>query len=149
VCLTKPTPTLRPALKRGALWRLISHLSLNHLSLVNGDGGADALREILKVYDFADSAQTRKIIEGVLSVESRRHVGRVDPATFARGVQVSVVFDPEKYTGAGLFLFASVLEQFFRLYCNVNSFTKMVARLKGGEGVYHEWPPRVGERVLI
>jgi type VI secretion system protein ImpG len=148
-CLTKPTLTLRPALKRGALWRLVSHLSLNHLSLVNGDGGADALREILRIYDFADSAQTRKIIEGVLSVESGRHVGRVNPSTFARGVKVTVDFDPEKYTGAGLFLFACVLEHFFGLYCSMNSFSKMVARVKGAEEVLREWPPRLGERVLI
>ncbi len=40
-CVTAPTPTLRPAQRRGALWRLVSHLSLNHLSLVN-DGKADA-----------------------------------------------------------------------------------------------------------
>src|SRR5207253_6402429 len=32
VCLTPPTRTFRPALRQGALWRLISHLSLNHLS---------------------------------------------------------------------------------------------------------------------
>src|SRR5262249_29957625 len=33
-CLTPPSRTLRPELRHGALWRLISHLSLNHLSLV-------------------------------------------------------------------------------------------------------------------
>ena len=43
-CLTRPTPTLRPSLRRGALWRLISHLSLNHLSLADHEEGADALR---------------------------------------------------------------------------------------------------------
>ena len=41
-CLTRPTPTLRPALRRGALWRVISHLSLNHLSLGDQEDGADA-----------------------------------------------------------------------------------------------------------
>src|SRR5262249_30190478 len=58
-CLTPFPRTLRPARRRGALWRLISHLSLNHLSLVDGAEQADALREILKLYDFADSAETR------------------------------------------------------------------------------------------
>src|SRR5262249_28245484 len=38
-CLTPPTPTRRPALKHGAMWRLISHLTLNHLSVIaDGDG---------------------------------------------------------------------------------------------------------------
>jgi type VI protein secretion system component VasA len=51
------------------LWRLVSHLTLNHLSLA--DGKAEALREILRLYDFADSAETRKQIEGVLQVVGR------------------------------------------------------------------------------
>src|SRR5690606_15350814 len=76
-CLTRPTPTLRPALLKGTYWRLISHLSLNHLSLANNENGAEALREILKLYDFRDSEETRAIVASVLSVQSRRVVGRV------------------------------------------------------------------------
>src|SRR5215216_503230 len=53
-CVTKPTPTLRPPLRRGAQWRLVSHLTLNHLSLVESgnDGAPDALQEILFLYDL-------------------------------------------------------------------------------------------------
>ena len=57
------------------MWRLISHLSLNHLSLTDNAEVADALREILAVYDFADSADTRAMIEGVLTIACRRVVG--------------------------------------------------------------------------
>ncbi len=76
-CLTgRATPTLRVPQKRGGLWRIISHLSLNHWSLTDGEDGADALREILALYDFADSADTRSMIEGLLSVAARRVPGR-------------------------------------------------------------------------
>src|SRR5258708_10392347 len=34
-CLRKPTATIRPPLRGAAQWRLISHLALNDLSLVN------------------------------------------------------------------------------------------------------------------
>jgi len=98
VCVTgRPTPTLRPAMKHGAMWRLISHLSLNHLSLVDYEEGADALREILKLYDFADSAETRAMIDGIRSVRSRRVTGRspTDAGGFCRGVEVTVHFDEE------------------------------------------------------
>jgi type VI secretion system protein ImpG len=148
-CLTPPTPTLRPAARRGLLWRLVSHLSLNHLSLVDNGDQADALRELLRLYDFADSAQTRKIIDGVLGVWSRRAVGRVGGATFCRGVEVTLLFDEERYSDSGLFLFASVLERFLALYCTVNSFSKLVALTRGGEGELRRWPPRTGERQLI
>jgi type VI secretion system protein ImpG len=150
-CLTPPTPTLRPAPKQGALWRLISHLSLNHLSLVDDGDQADALREILKLYDFTDSAETRQLIDGVLHVQSRRVTGRArgrGAETFCRGVEVTVRFDEEKFSGSGLFLFACVLERFLGLYCSMNSFTKMVATVKGREGELRRWPPRMGEKTL-
>ena len=56
--LVKPTRTIRPALRHGAQWRLISHLSLNFLSAVEdgGEGSPEILREILKLYDFSESA---------------------------------------------------------------------------------------------
>jgi type VI secretion system protein ImpG len=151
-CLTPPTRTFRPALKRGTLWRLISHLSLGHLSLVDSSEQADALREILKLYDFADSAETRAMVEGVLSIRSRRVVGRVGQdlaAGFCRGLEVTIQFDEEKFAGNGLLVFASVLDRFLGLYCSINSFTRMVAVTKGREGVYRRWPPRTGEKPLV
>jgi type VI secretion system protein ImpG len=152
VCLTAPTRTLRPAMRRGALWRLISHLSLNHLSLVDDGDKAQALREVLKLYDFADSPETRKMIEGVLHIHHRRVVGRVrgdHSGAFCRGVEVTVQFDEERFSGSGLFLFATVLERFLSLYCSINSFTKFIATSKGREGELRRWPPRMGEKILV
>ena len=151
-CLTRPTATLRPALKRGALWRLISHLSLNHLSLADTDEGADALREILALYDFADSAQTRATIEGITSVRTRRVVGRSmgEPrGGFCRGIEVTILFDEERYSGTGVYLFASVLERFLGLYCSVNSFSRLIATTNKREGELRRWLPRAGESVLL
>jgi type VI secretion system protein ImpG len=150
-CLTAPTRTFRPALKRGALWRLISHLSLGHLSLVDGKEGADALREILKLYDFADSSETRAMIDGVMAVSSRRVTGRVGrdlAAGFCRGLEVTVKFDEEKFSGYGLLVFGSVLDRFLALYCSINSFTRLIALTKGREAIYRRWPPRTGEKLL-
>ncbi len=155
-CLTAPTATLRPGLRHGTVWRLISHLSLNHLSLADVAEGADALREILKLYDFADSVVTRSMIEGLRSVRSRRVVGRVGgrlggkiAGGFCRGLEVTLQLDEEKFTGGGVFLFASVLERFLGLYTSLNSFTKTIARTNKREEPLHEWPPRAGEQVLL
>jgi len=149
--LTRPTRTLRPALRRGALWRLISHLSLNHLSLANGEEGADALREILKLYDFADSAQTRAMIDGILDVHSRRIVGRAGDGRlgFCRGVEVTVHFDETRFAGSGVYLFACVLERFLGLYCSVNSFSRLVATTNKRQGELRRWAARAGETVLL
>jgi type VI secretion system protein ImpG len=151
-CLTPPTRTLRPARKKGAMWRLISHLSLNHLSLVGQGAGADPLREILKLYDFTDSEETRAMIAGVVRVDSRRVVGRIsgeEADAVCRGVEVTVHFDEKRFAGSGVFLFASVLERFLALYCTINSFSKMTAALEGRKGELRRWPPRMGEKVLL
>jgi type VI secretion system protein ImpG len=150
-CLMAPTQTYRADLGHGQLWRLISHLSLNHLSLV-GDGDAEALREILKLYDLVDSAETRAQIDGILAVKSRRVVSTVrsdGPLTFCKGAEVTIHFDEQRFTGSGLFLFASLLEHFLGLYCTVNSFSKLVATVKGRQEVLRRWAPRMGERTLV
>lgn len=152
VCLTAPTPTLRPALGQHGRWRLVSHLALNHLSLADAMEGADALREILKLYDYRDSAETRAVIDSILSVTSHRVAARVasrGASTVCRGMEVVVEFDPKGFSGSGLYLLATVLERFFALYCTVNSFTRMVAKVKGRAETLRIWPPRAGDRVLL
>jgi type VI secretion system protein ImpG len=149
-CLRKPTETLRPPMRRGTQWRLISHLSLNYLSL--SEGGREALQEILRLYDVTDSSSIRQQIAGVVKVSSRQIVGR--PASmawngFCRGLEVSVEFDEEKFVGSGVFLFASVLEKFFGLYTSLNSFTQLVATTQQREQILKRWPPRAGEQILL
>jgi type VI secretion system protein ImpG len=126
-------------------------LALNHLSLVDDDK-AESLREILKLYDFKDSEETRGQIDGLLSVRGRRVVGPVrteGPLAFCRGIEVTIHLDEDRFTGGGLFLFASVLERFLALYCTMNSFTKLIATVKGREGELRRWPPRMGENLLV
>jgi type VI secretion system protein ImpG len=144
----RPTRTLRPSLRKGAVWKLISHLSLNHLSLTDTSEGADALREILKLYDFADSSETRAIIDAVVSVVSRRVTGRLGNG-FCRGMEVTVHLDEARFAGSGAYLFASVLERFLGLYCNINSFCQFIATSNKREGALGKWPPRAGEQVLL
>lgn len=145
-CLLKPTASLRPALGGALQWRLISHLSLNYLSLV--EGGADALQEILTLYNFADSPAARQQISGIVSIKSRHVTRRIGPS-FCRGIEVTIEFDEDKYVGSGLYLFASVLERFLGQYVSVNSFVQVVARTIQHEGILKKWPPRNGDRVLL
>jgi type VI secretion system protein ImpG len=152
ICLTPPTPTLRPPLSRAVLWPLISHLTLNHLSISDAEDGAEALRAILRLYDFADSSDTRKMIDGLISVTSQRVVGRTDvggQAGIVRGTEVTIEFDEEQFTGHGLFILASVLERFLGLYCSINSFTTLVATTRQRDGELKRWPPRAGETILL
>jgi type VI secretion system protein ImpG len=150
VALKKPTLTLRPATGRSVLWRLISHLSLNYLSLV--EDGKIALQEILKLYDFTGSTFSEKQIEGIGHLRSRKHFARImseNGITFARGTRVEIEFDEDQFVGGGVYLFASILERFLGLYVSLNSFNQLVAISRQRKEVIREWPPRAGQRILL
>jgi type VI secretion system protein ImpG len=145
-CLNKPTPTRRPFLGGELQWRLISHLSLNYMSLVQG--GETALKEILKLYDFDNSPSTRQQIDGIVALNSE-HVTKRIGQTFSRGVQVTVEFDEDKFVGTGLYLFASILERFLAQYVSVNSFSQMVAKTLQQKEILKKWTPRSGNQALL
>jgi type VI secretion system protein ImpG len=150
VVLHKMTPALRPPLGKGTFWRLISHLSLNYLSLV--DEGKDALQHILNLYNFSDSVYLRNQISGITKVGSTRHFARVvtdNGVASARGTRVELQFDEDQFVGGGVYLFASVLERFLGSYVNLNSFSQLVATTLQRKEVLREWPPRAGQAILM
>jgi type VI secretion system protein ImpG len=152
-CLTKPTETIRPAQRRAAQWRLISHLNLNFLSLVSDkENSPEALQEILQLYNFDDNSANRKQILGVLSVESKKVVrqigGRIGTG-FVRGLETTITFDEEQFVGSGMYLFASVLERFLGVYASLNSFNQLVIKTKQSEEILKRFPPRAGEQILL
>ncbi len=165
-CVTPPTLPRYPPLRRGTYWRLVSHLSLNHLSLSNihpetgeeseGDEGRKALQEILRLYDHLTEGTgpvgTHSFVDAVLAVKSRRVVRRTGARTaggFAQGIEVDVEIDREGCLGTGAYLFACVLERFLGLYASINSFSQLVLRTPQEKGILKTWPPRAGEQQLV
>ncbi len=149
-CVTPPTATLRPpgGIRNG--WRLASQLSLNHLSLSDGEQGADALREILRLHDLRDVPETRSAIESLRQVSCARGTARLaGNGAICRGLDVTVELDARRLEGNGAFLFATVLERFLGLYASINSFTRLHVRLQGREEVLRTFPPRAGDRPLL
>ena len=150
VMLTKPTPTRRVSSASDAQWRLISHLSLNYLSLV-GDAG-EALKQMLMLYNFDNSSQSEKHIAGIIRLSSKREFSPLptdEGMAFVRGVKIDIEFDEDQFVGGGVYLFASVLEHFLALYASLNSFTRMRATTKQRKEALCEWPPRAGQKILV
>jgi type VI secretion system protein ImpG len=160
-CLAGPTATSRPSPRQRGAWSVVSHTLLGHLSIgdslnaaFQSDGrGGEALRRILELYDFHGDPATQQRIAGVAAVTSKPLVRRLAdaPSGFARGIGITVDFDEEQFRdpGQGLYLFASVLEAFFGMYCSINSFSTMTARTKPGERILKQWPPNPGQRYLL
>jgi type VI secretion system protein ImpG len=129
---------------------LISHLSLNYLTLADADEhqGAKALRELLALYaDFGEPA-VRKQIDGIRSVTAHPVVRRLPtsgPLCFGRGLEVTLVADEADFEGLGAFLIGAVLEQFFARYVSLNSFTETLLKTDG-RGEIIRWPTRTGQR---
>jgi type VI secretion system protein ImpG len=150
VALRKPTGPVRPPMGKSVLWRLVSHLSLNYLSLVSE--GKDALQEMLRLYDLGRTAYSQNVIQSILQVRSRPHFARLvseQGVSFARGLRIEMEIDEDQFTGGGAFLFAAVLERFFGLAASLNSFTQLsVTTPQRKEGLY-EWEPRSGRRLLV
>jgi type VI secretion system protein ImpG len=156
-------------------WRLISHLSLNHLSLrdrgpepcARRDGetsgsalaaeaarpevGAEGLREMLKLYSDPNDRQILKQIDGIRSVSYRPVVRRVEmpgPITFARGLEITLLFDEAAFEGQGVFVLGAVLEQFFAKYVSLNSFTETVVATQQRKEIMR-WPAQIGRRQIL
>ncbi|HET7797430.1 MAG TPA: type VI secretion system baseplate subunit TssF [Nevskia sp.] len=147
--LRRPTATCRVDRGGGAQWRLISHLSLNHLSL--SAAGTDALKETLTLYDLPRSPANRRQIAGIQSIGQRPSTAMLpgNPfPVFVRGLEVSLTLDEASYVGTGSHLFASVLDHFFAQYVHANSFVRLVVRAhKDGEEILR-CPARNGSQRL-
>ncbi len=147
--ITVCTPSYAPPIDRDFLWRLISNMSLNYLSLEN----VDALKVILETYDLPryydrNSANiSRRMLSGLKSV---RHAAtdRLFEGLPLRGLRTELSVDSGQFVCEGdVFLFASVLNEFFALYASLNSFHEL--QVKTTKGEVYAWTPRMGLQPVL
>ena len=147
--ITPVTSSFAPPLNRDFLWKLISNMSLNYLSLAD----VNALKVILETYDLPryydqHAANVSKRLLGGLKSIKHQHVDRLHKGLPVRGLRTELTIDPEGYIGEGdLFVFASVLNEFFALYASLNSYHEL--RVKSTQGEVYQWTPRMGLQPLL
>ncbi len=163
--LDGPGPVLRVDAMRGPTrpvsrrpvgelgWSLVSHLTLNHLSLVgeSPQRAAASLRTMLGLYAPPEDAIWSRQADGVRALEARTVVRRLPfkgPLSFGTGVEIVLELDELAYQGSSAFLFASVLECFFARHAAINSFTQLSLRTPQ-RGEVMRWPPRLGLRETV
>lgn len=139
---------------RGELgWSLVSHLSLNHQSLVgeSPQRAAAALRSLLGLYGAPEDAAWARQVDGLRTLQAQAVVRRLPfkgPLVFGTGIEIAVELDELAFQGTSAFLFASVLEQYFARHAAINAFTQLTLRtLQRGEVM--RWKPRSGRRDLL
>jgi type VI secretion system protein ImpG len=145
-----PSGASAPPDRSSGQWRLISHLALNSLSMV--ESGKEALQEILRLYDPGQPPDQRKDIGAIIALRRCRRMARMasdEGVSFCPGISVEIDFDERLFDGGSPYLMAAVLNRFLGLYSAVNSFTQLTAYTMGRTRPLKIWPARKGEQVIL
>ena len=168
-CLYVPTSQFDPPLGSATLWRLVSLLTLNYQSLLQGKAETSRSTHSANAQDTvaADDHRTawlhalltlfatqgernQKQIRGIRHVGTRlttAHIGQDGWRGFCRGTEISVQFDAESFVGSSPLLLSAVLSRFFAMYTSINSFSRLVSR--GRDETWKQWPPMSGLQPLL
>jgi type VI secretion system protein ImpG len=148
--LRRPSQSLDPPVGNGQVWRLISLLSLNYLSL--NEEGRTALQEILRLHNLSGAAASENQIGAIVRLVSSPHFALVKSdfgLVPARGTLVEMDLDEQQFAGGGAYLFSAVLDRFLAGYCSMNSFSQLTARTIQRKEEMAKWPPRAGAQALL
>lgn len=148
--LRRPTRPLHFERKRELHGRLLSHLALNHASLVNS--GVAMFRELLTLYDLQRSATSSRHIAGIVALDSRQAMHWLPGKPFAmavRGVEVRMTLDEAHFVGTSMAAFAGMIDAFLGLYVHLRSFVQLVIVSKQTGREVLRCRPRNGESPLI
>jgi len=144
------TPAAVQPVGSNFLWRLISHLSLNYLSLASTDN----FRALLDLYIFSESQNqplilaNKKRICGIERLVDKA-ADRIFRGMPLRGRDITLTLREDHFASTGdMFVFGCVLDQFLGGYASINSFTRLtIDEVLRGE--QYSWPARLGCQPLI
>ena len=145
------TSPLNPPTGEALLWRLVSHVSLNFLSIAS----AVNLRALLGLYVFSERQEqgqevaNRRRVEGIQEVTATRETRLVGRGSVLRGQQIRIKCRSDFFAGIGdMYLFGCVLDRFIGDYAGINSYTRVELE-DAFTGAVFTWPPRLGLQPLL
>lgn len=148
--ILRPTPSVRPVLDGSLHWTLISNLSLNYLSLLE----ADLLKNVIRSYDFLamhdiqSKRRTTKRLNAIQDIKTSP-TDILFKGLPIRGIQSQMKVNGQEYSCEGeLFLFGTVLSNFFGLYASINSFHVLNITNSANNETYH-WGIQKGRQPVI
>ncbi len=148
-CITGPTAPRSAPTWGESSWRLVSHLSLNYLSIESQ--GVALLRDFLALYADPNDSVAARQIEGLKSVSFAPVVRRMPipgPISHGRGLRIDIELDDAAFEGTGLLPLSAALERFFARYVSLNSFTQL-RLISSTRGEIKQWPVRIGSRHIL
>jgi type VI secretion system protein ImpG len=131
------------------LWQLISHLSLNYLSITDHT----TLQAILRQYIAPDNRDksgrlvNEKKIAAISNVTVKAGESLLDKA-FVHGQNIKVTIKSENFECMGdKYLFGSVLDRFFAGTAAINVYSELTFE-DFFSGECQQWPAKIGNRPL-
>jgi len=148
--ITKPSAVIYPPLDGAINWQLISNFAPNFISLLS----RDSVGAILSIYNYAalydrqlDRA-SRQRIDAISSFHTQP-VDRLFAGHPVRGLKSCMTVSEKAFETEGeLYLFTSLLAEFFSLYATINSFHELEAKVEES-GTIYRWEPKYGRQPLI
>lgn len=154
VGLVRPPSAPKPAFAGGELaWRLIRQLGFNHLPLADMPHreGAQALRDMLRLFIHGDDAIAKRQIESLIGSRIKpvtRRLPGAGPLVYGRGVECELTVDEDGFSGGSPYLFGLVLEHYLARHVSINVFTETALKsMQRGEVA--RWPVRMGTRGIV
>ena len=154
VGLVRPPSSPKPAFAGGELaWRLIRQLGFNHLPLADMPHreGAQALRDMLRLFIHGDDAIAKRQIESLIGSRIQpvtRRLPGSGPLVYGRGVECELTVDEDGFSGGSPYLFGLVPEHYLARHVSINVFTETALRsMQRGEVA--RWPVRMGTRGIV
>lgn len=147
--ITSPTVSVDPPLEGDTLWRLLSHVSLNLLSLED----AKSLKELLSLYIFQDSRDKAMVAANLKRINSITEFkiekeDRLIRGMVVRGEKIVISVAKEGFASLGdVVVFGAVIDEFFSRYSSINFYTRLILN-ETISGESFSWPPRIGNKIL-
>jgi len=149
VNITAPTANVEPPIEGDTLWRLLSHMSLNLLSIRD----AESFKKLLQLYIFPESrdkagvSANLKRIPGI-SQFNIKNEDRLIRGMVVRGEMISITVSRDNFASMGdVVIFGAVIEEFFNRYSNINAYVRLNLN-EAISGESYTWTPRIGNAPL-
>ena len=147
--ITIPSKSYIPPIRGDFLWKIVSNMSLNYLALDD----IQTLRNILEAYDFIGAndmiqkKHTESLLSGLVDINYKTS-DMIFKGLPIRGVVSELKLNSKKFSTLGeAYLFITVLNEFFSLYCTTNSFHKLEVLVDKKE--LFSWDARIGKQALL
>jgi type VI secretion system protein ImpG len=110
------------------------------------------LKQLLSLYCDPLTASQHRQVEGIVDIDVRQSVRRMGSDAWRghyRGILITLKIEESFFDGSNALLLGEVLSHFFSLYTTLNHFVQLQLVSYQREGVWQQWPPRIGEQIIL